>query len=157
VNKVKLTQYEYNRILIKFKELQLKQSKLRQSHIDAVKEGDDRECDAWSLTNDLSNLNYTKLKEINDMLVDAVVVKPISKKSEKIGFNSIVKLSINKRISEFIICHSEAIEYIENSLSSISPIGTLIFGKEKGFTTLLSSDNPIEIIVLSVENSTPQN
>jgi transcription elongation GreA/GreB family factor len=152
VNKVKLTQYEYNRILVKFKELQLKQDKLRQSHIDAVKEGDDRECDAWSLTNDLSILNYTKLKEIIDMLVDAVVVKPISKKSEKIGFNSIVKLSINKKISEFIICHSEAIEYIENSLSSISPIGTLIFGKEVGFTTKLSTDNPIEITVLHIDN-----
>jgi transcription elongation GreA/GreB family factor len=152
---IQLTQFEYDSIFVIYKMLQNRQHYLRQSHIDAVDEGDPRECDAWSLTNDLSQLNYTKLKEINDLLVNAKIITKRNAKSKLIGFDSLVHLKINNQKKLYRVCHSDALEYIENGLSSKSPVGLVIFGKKEGYsTTHISNDLNLSISVLEVNNKT---
>jgi transcription elongation GreA/GreB family factor len=149
VNNAKLTQYEYDTIFAHFKKLQHKQGSLRQSHIDAVSEGDDRECDAWSLTNDLSSHNYSKLKEINDFLVDTKIIKPT--KNDKVSHGKTIRVNINGSQKEYYICHPQAVEYLSNGLSTESPIGKFLLGKTVGeYNFMNQEDISIKIKIISI-------
>lgn len=155
VSKVKLTQIEYDSIHSKFLELLKKQKSFRQSHIDAVNEGDDRECDAWSLTNDLSNYNYIEIKELNDILANAIIIKQENAKQRSkriIRQGDRVEIFFNHKKTIYTLCNEHSLPYLENGLSVKSLLGSFLLGKGLGKYMFNTKEETIskEVEVLNI-------
>jgi transcription elongation GreA/GreB family factor len=151
VTKVKLTQFEYDKINAEFQALIHKQKKLRQSHIDSVDEGDARECEAWTLTNDLSNLNYIRIKELNDLLLNSQVIST-PKTTKKVKHGLYIEILMRDLSKKYLLCNPEVIEYIDNGLSIESPIGKFLLNKPIGnfvFVNEEGTKTPIQIMQIS--------
>lgn len=147
-----ITKKEYDILLSSFKRLEDRQEILRQAHIDANNEGDQRECDAWSVTDRLSKQNYQIMKEISDFLLDTQIVA--STDTRKIQEGTFLKMSINGSIREYFFCYPVTLQFIDNGISGSSVIGEKIKGKKKGFkkTIALKDGKSLEVEVLEVIN-----
>lgn len=153
--KIILTQIEYDSIHKRFLDLIKKQKSFRQSHIDAVNEGDDRECDAWSLTNDLSNYNYIEVKELNDILVNATIIKQRNLKQRAkrvIRQGDRVEILFNHKQTIYTLCNEHSLPYLENGLSVKSPLGSFLLGKKIGKFLFKTQEDAIskEIEILKI-------
>jgi transcription elongation GreA/GreB family factor len=137
--KKEITQEEYDILSSELKKLEERHESLRQSHIDANSEGDQRECDAWYLTDRLSKQNVELIKEIVNFLDKAVVVQ--REKKEWVDCGSKVVLDINGMEKEYVFCHSILLRYINNGISDSSIIGRDIFKKKVGYTSGVTLEN----------------
>ena len=148
-----VTRKEYDILLSSFRKLEKRQEVLRQAHIDANSEGDQRECDAWSVTDRLSKQNYQKMKEISDFLQNVRIVEQINE--EKIQEGSVFKMSMNGEIKEYFFCYPFTLQFIGNGISGLSIVGERVRGKKKGFRDCIVLDDgkSLEVEVLEVVNS----
>ena len=131
--KKEITQEEYDILSSQLRKLEKRHQSFRQSHIDANNEGDQRECDAWYLTDRLSKQNVILMKEIDEFLFGSKIMLKI--KTDVIGYGSKVKLDIDGNIKEYVFCHSIMLRFIDNGISDTSVIGKDIQGKKKGYTS----------------------
>ena len=148
-----ITEEEYNILLSSFKSLENRQEILRQAHIDANNEGDQRECDAWSVTDSLSKQNYQRMKEISDFLLGTKIIERVD--TGEIYEGTLLRMLINGKMKEYFFCYPITLQFISNGISGSSRIGEEIRGKEKGFkkTIVLKNGEDLQVEILEVINN----
>ncbi|MBD3329240.1 hypothetical protein GF357_01985 [Candidatus Dojkabacteria bacterium] len=131
--KVKITQKEKKRLEKRLNDLKKKEARYMKSYIAAVKEGDERECDAFYLAKDLLEDASEQIIEIKALLKNSETVKNSELSGQKVGIGACVVLKIgDSKESEYTIVHPVEANPLENKISSESPIGKAIIGKAPG-------------------------
>ena len=148
--KNEITQEEYDILTSQFEKLEKRHQFLRQAHIDANNEGDQRECDAWFLTDKLSKQNVARMKEIDDFLLSARVVS--RKESDVVDCGSRVRLNMGGNEKEVVFCYPIMLKFLDNGISEFSKVGRAIKGKKRGFATEVELENGevLEVRILDV-------
>ncbi len=117
---------------------------------DAKEMGDLSENFAYHEAREQQALNETRIINIHDMLVNAVVVD--EKKGGQIGVGSSFKARLGKLERAFEIVGENEANPIEGKISNMSPIGNAFLGHSVGdFVEVSAPSGKMEYEILSIE------
>ena len=112
--------------------------------------GDLSENAEYSAAKDDQTKCYTRIKELEELIQNAIVVEDSD--NGTVGLGSSVKLLRDGVECEYKIVGSNEADPFENKISDRSPIGSAIIGKKKGASVqaLTAKGKAIEIKILDV-------
>lgn len=151
---VSITKTEKKRLRKRLEELEKKEAKYMKSYIAAVKEGDERECDAFYLAKDLLEDASQQIIELKSLLKRSKVVNNTTKpkdSSSVIQIGSEIVLAIDDNPPEkYTLVHSIEANPLENKISISCSLGKSIIGKKArktvNYTTHLGVTYRVRII-----------
>ena len=95
---------------------------------------------------------FTRIKELEQLIQNAIVVEDNEADSGVIGLGMSVKITRDGKECEYKIVGSNEADPFENKISDRSAVGAAIIGKKKGDTVYATTDKgkQIEIKILDV-------
>ena len=113
--------------------------------------GDLSENAEYSAAKDDQTKCYTRIKELEELIQNAIIVEENLDKSV-VGLGSSVKIVRNGVECEYKIVGSNEADPFENKISDRSAVGAAMIGKKKGDTVYATTDKgkQIEIKILDV-------
>lgn len=111
-------------------ELKSRRGEIAQKIADARDFGDLSENAEWDAARDEQAQVETRIAEIEDILLNAVIIKP--KSSGTVAVGNTVVLKDDKKVVEYTIVGSVEADPLEGKISDESPIGQALLGKKVG-------------------------
>lgn len=150
--KYKLSSEEYLRLKAEFEKLNAKQKEIADAHRDAIAEGDDRECEAWSLSNMMSREIFERLSFIDDILRNCEVIKNSKGNKSAIDIGKRVKIIFGGKEQEWQLCDPVEANPLENKLSVNSELGKILINKKIGdvFEIMTLDSKSITVKILDI-------
>jgi transcription elongation factor GreA len=111
--------------------------------------GDLSENAEYDVAREEQGLIETRISEIQDIILNAEIIKHVSK--SKIALGSKVELKNSKRNVVYTIVGPVEANPIEGRISNESPIGSALFGKKVGDTIIVeTAKGKVEYEILSI-------
>lgn len=153
MNKYLLTRSEYNKLVKRLSRLEQNQKSLIEAQICAMSEGDERECDAWSLAREHSKYNSQSQKELYLIIHNCEILEDnyLHMKDMCIEVGSKVQMLYHGKLQVYLICSSIESDPFSNKISIESPLGKAIFGRKENDIIEFNNDTIKILRVLSIK------
>jgi transcription elongation factor GreA len=130
----KMTKENYEKMAKKLNELKARRAVISKTIGEAREHGDLRENSAYHAAKEEQGLNEMRIRELEAKLESAIVVS-----AKEMGSNNEVRLGSTVKIvaldteeeAEYTVVHESDADIFENKISTDSPIGGALFGRQK--------------------------